>query len=67
MCSNSFSSSILVAFRPNYLQFADDTYEERMVGIVSNKNYLCDVSDQETYAGYAASVFVTYCAEMRFL
>ncbi len=45
-------------------KFYDDTYEERMIGVVSNRNFLTNVSDHETYAGYAASVFVTYCAEM---
>ncbi|MYH02835.1 MAG: hypothetical protein F4142_09750 [Nitrospira sp. SB0675_bin_23] len=48
-------------------KFYDDTYEERMIDVVSNKNFLCNVSDQEAYAGYAASVFVTYCTEMGFL
>ena len=48
-------------------KFYNDTYEERMIGVVSDRNFLCNVSDQETYAGYAASVFVSYCAEMGFL
>ena len=48
-------------------KFYDDTYEERMIGVVGDRNFLCNVSDQETYAGYAASVFVSYCAEMGFL
>ena len=48
-------------------KFYDDTYENRMIGVVSDRNFLCDISDQEKYAGYAASVFVSYCAEMGFL
>ena len=48
-------------------KFYNDTYEERMIGVVGDRNFLCNVSDQETYAGYAASVFVSYCAEMGFL
>ncbi len=47
-------------------KFYDDSYEERMIGIVSDKNVLFNISDQETYAGHAASVFVSYCAEMGF-
>ncbi len=48
-------------------KFYDNTYEERMIDVVGNRNFLFNISDQETYAGYAASVFVTYCAEMGFL
>ena len=48
-------------------KFYDDTYENRMIGVVVDRNFLCNISDQETYAGYAASVFVSYCAEMGFL
>ena len=48
-------------------KFYDDAYEEWMIGVVGDRNFLCNVSDQETYAGYAASVFVSYCAEMGFL
>ncbi len=48
-------------------KFYDDTYEERMIDVVSDRTFLYDISDQETYAGYAASVFTTYCAEMCFL
>lgn len=47
-------------------KFYDDTYEERMIGVVSDRTFLYDVSDQETYAEHAASVFVRYCAEMGF-
>lgn len=47
-------------------KFYDDSYEERMLGIIGNRNFLCEISDQETYAGYAASVFLGYCAEMGF-
>ena len=48
-------------------KFYDDTYENWMIGVVGDRNFLCNISDQETYAGYAASVFVSYCAEMGFL
>lgn len=48
-------------------KFYDDTYEERMIDVVGNRNFLFNISDQETYAGYAASIFVTYCGEMGFL
>ncbi|MDE0405207.1 MAG: hypothetical protein OXI53_07820 [Nitrospira sp.] len=47
-------------------KFYDDTYEERMSGVVSDRNFLSNISDQETYAGHAASVFVSYCAEKGF-
>ena len=48
-------------------KFYDDSYEERMIGVLSDRNPLCNISDQETYAEHAASVFMRYCAEMGFL
>ena len=48
-------------------KFYDDPYEERMIGVVGDRNFLSNISDQATYAGYAASVFVSYCAGKGFL
>ena len=48
-------------------KFYDDSYEERMTGVVGDRNVLCRISDHETHAEYAASVFVSYCTEMGFL
>ncbi len=48
-------------------KFYDDSYEEQMIGVLSDRNPLCNISDQETYAEHTASVFMRYCAEMGFL
>ncbi len=48
-------------------KFYDSTYEKWMIDVVGDRNFLFNISDQETYAAYAASVFVSYCTEMRFL
>ena len=48
-------------------KFYDHTYSNRMMNVISDRNLQRTILDQETYAGYAASVFVAYCAEMGFL
>ena len=48
-------------------KFFDGTYWGRMGDIIESRKFQTGFVDQETYAGYAASVFVTYCAEMGFL
>ena len=48
-------------------KFFDDTYSGRMGDVIEGRKFQAGYVDQETYAGYAASVFVTYCAEMGFL
>ena len=42
-------------------------YCNRMMNVVDSRNILYNILDQETYAAYACSVFVTHCAEMGFL
>ena len=48
-------------------KFFDGTYWDRMGDVIEGSKFQAGFVDQETYAGYAASVFVTYCAEMGFL
>ena len=48
-------------------KFFDDSYWHRMGDVIEGRKFQAGFVDQETYAGYAASVFVTYCAEMGFL
>ena len=48
-------------------KFFDDTYSSRMEGIVKDRKFRIGLLNQKTYAGYAASVFLTYCVEMGFL
>ena len=48
-------------------KFYDHTYSNRMMNVISDRNLQRTILDQETYAGYAGSVFVAYCAEMGFL
>ena len=47
-------------------KFYDDTYSEHMMGVFPDRNIRCNILDQGTFAGYAGTVFVTYCAEMGF-
>ena len=48
-------------------KFFDRTYSNRMMGVISNSKFQRSILDQTTYAGYAASVFVTYCAQKGFI
>lgn len=48
-------------------KFFDGTYSNHMMGVISQESIQRCVVDQETYAAYAASLFVTYCAEKGFL
>lgn len=48
-------------------KFFDETYADRMRGVMVGRNLRYKMLDQEAYAGYAASVFVTYCAQNGFL
>ena len=48
-------------------KFFYGSYWERMGAVIESRKFQTGFVDQETYAGYAASVFVTYCAEMGFL
>ena len=49
------------------VKFFDGSYWDRMGDVIEDRKFQTGFVDQETYAGYAASVFVTYCAEMGFL
>ena len=48
-------------------KFYDSSYAKPMMNVVRDRNLQRTILDQETYAGYAGSVFVAYCAEMGFL
>ena len=48
-------------------KFIDRSYTNRMTGVISDSKFMSSILDQTTYAGYAASVFVTYCAKMGFI
>ena len=48
-------------------KFYDHTYCNWMKNVVRDRNFQHMILDQETYAGYAGSVFLVYCAEMGFL
>ena len=42
-------------------KFYDGSYCERMRGVLGDRGFIGSVFDQETYAGHAASVFLSYC------
>ena len=44
-------------------KFFDESYSNRMMGVISGSKFQSSILDQTTYAGYAASHFVTYCAK----
>ena len=48
-------------------KFYTGIFSKRMMGVISNRKFQCGVLDQETYAAYAASIFITYCAKMKFI
>lgn len=48
-------------------KFYDHTYCDWMKNVLRDRNFQGTILDQETYAGYAGSVFLAYCAEMGFL
>ncbi len=48
-------------------KFFDQSYFDPMMGVTDDRNFLTGVMDMETYAAYAASVFVTYCAGKGFI
>ena len=48
-------------------KFFDQSYSNRMMGVISDSKFQRSILDQTTYAGYAASVFVTYCAQKGFI
>ncbi len=48
-------------------KFYDSSYAKPMKNVVRGRNLQHTILDQETYAGYAGSVFLAYCAEMGFL
>ena len=48
-------------------KFYDGTYSERMLGILDDRGFIGSAFDQETYAGHAASVFLSYCTQEGFL
>ena len=48
-------------------KFYTGIFSKRMMGVISNRKFQCGVLDQETYAAYAASNFIKYCAKMKFI
>ena len=48
-------------------KFYDQSYSSPMMGVTDDRDLLTGVMDIETYAAYAASVFVTYCAGKGFI
>ena len=48
-------------------KFYTGMFSKRMMGVISNRKFQCGVLEQETYAAYAASNFITYCAKMKFI
>ena len=48
-------------------KFYDHTYCNWMMNLINDRNFQHMLFDQDTYAGYAGSVFVAYCAEMGYL
>ena len=48
-------------------KFFTGPYWDRMGDVIEGRKFQTGFVDQETYASYAASVFVTYCAKMGFL
>ncbi len=48
-------------------KFYDHTYCSRMMNVICDGSLQRTMLDQETYAGYAGSVFLAYCSEMGFL
>ena len=42
-------------------KFYDGSYCERMHGVLGDRGFIGSIFDQETYAGHAASVFLSYC------
>ena len=48
-------------------KFYDGSYCERMNGVLGDRGFIGSVFDQETYAGYAAAVFLSYCGREGYL
>lgn len=48
-------------------KFMSAPYANHMSDVIGDRNFLTGVMDIETYAAYAASVFVTYCAGKGFI
>ena len=48
-------------------KFYDSTYFDHMHEVIGDHKFIDGVMDIETYAAYAASVFVTYCAGKGFI
>ena len=48
-------------------KFYNGSYSRRMIGILDDRRLQSNVMDQESYAAYAASVFIAYCAKMEFI
>ena len=48
-------------------KFYDVAYCNQVRDVISDRAFRHNIFDQKTYAAYARSVFVAYCAEMGFL
>ena len=48
-------------------KFYSSPYANHTMDVIGDRNFLSGVMDSDTYAAYAASVFVTYCAGKGFI